>query len=835
MIAPSFPLFRICFFAVVAFMAAEIFAFAQMPSDTSEARQVLSFDRNWKFHLGRAVGADQPAFDDTSWRLLDIPHDWSIEGPKGSDPSAMDGPFDKKSPAGAAGGYLDGGVGWYRKTFVLPTLMQGQHLILLFDGAYADSQVWLNGQLLGHRPYGFSSFYYDLTPSARFEPDANVVAVRLDVQQPCCRWYSGAGLTRHVWLMVTQPVHIAPWGTTITTPEISDAGATVRIRTHVVNDGAMASLVTIHTTILGPDGRSVGEISTNADSVILPGASSDFEQTVQVAQPHRWSPDDPALYHAVTEVCVKHAAANIRREVLDSTSTVFGIRTIEFTKDQGLLLNGKRLEIQGICDHHNDLGCLGSVALRRGYERQLQILKTMGCNAIRTSHNPPPPELLDLCDEMGFLVLDEAFDEWKTNKLPFGYGRFFDQWSEPDLVAMLDRDRNHPSVILWSIGNEIPDQISPNGAQMAKRLVDICHREDSTRLVTSACNYVEDDMTNGFAAALDVFGINYNTGMYGSLKGQYLLVGTETASACSSRGEYGISLDPAGAVNVTSLPVNHQVSSYDVYHPSWASLAQTDLLAVKNAPWVAGGFVWTGFDYLGEPTPYKWPSRSSYFGINDMCGFPKNRYYLYKSQWTSEPLVHLLPHWTWPGFEGKKIPVWVFTNTDTVELFLNGQSLGEKTFATDAIQLHLQWDVPYASGVLKAVAKRNGRVVATDEVHTAGAPARIALVPDRTQIAADGQDLSYLKISVLDQDGNVCPNAENEIHFAVNGTAAVLAGLDNGDPTNHEPFQGTQHRAFHGLALAVLKAGYDATGPVTITASADGLIPATATVTIGGS
>ena len=814
---------------------------AFMPPGSAAApkppRQELSFDGDWRFHLGDAVGADQPGFGDADWRPVDLPHDWSIEGPVGSDPAAMDGPFDKSSPAGASAGYLNGGVGWYRKTFTPPALA-GRRFVLLFDGAYMDSDVWLNGHHLGNHPYGYTSFSYDLTPFLSL--GRNVVAVRLNAKQPASRYYTGAGLYRHIHLIVTDPIHLAQWGTYITTPSATVTGARVHVQTQVNNDGPQDAEVTLVTTVLDPRGKAVARQADRRQ--IAPGGHAAFDQILPLRSARLWSCDTPVLYQAVSEVRVGQA-------LRDSTATPFGIRTIAFTKDNGFLLNGRRVQIKGVCDHH-DLGCLGAAALRRGFERQLEILKGMGCNAVRMSHNPPSPELLDLCDRMGFLVMDESFDEWQESHNKYGYGRFFDQWSEPDMVSMLDRDRNHPSIILWSIGNEILEgrEGTPTAGPLARRLAAICHREDPTRPVTSAGANASNAWKSGLGKALDVFGVNYDEPFYfdrnkpggdstvstdpTGYHGELPMIGSETSSQVDSRGEYGLHLDAQGAVQIAAS-LNNQVSSYDLSRPPWASSGETDLLALRNAPWVAGEFVWTGFDYLGEPTPFLWPSRSSYFGLLDLCGFPKDRYYLYKSQWSAAPLVHLLPSsWTWPGFEGKPIPVRVFTNADTVELFLNGVSLGVKTFATEAKQLHLEWDVPYAPGILKAVAKRKGQVIATDELHTAGPPARISLTPDRSRIAGDGQDLSFLKVTVLDKDGSVCPDADSELHFSLQGTAARIAGLDNGDATSHESFQGPQHRAFHGLALAVLRSRPGAVGPVALTVSADGLPPVTATVTV---
>ncbi len=787
-------------------------------SDASNASQPLrsaSFDSDWQFHLGDAPGAEGPGFDASAWRRLDVPHDWSIEGPAGADPATMDGPFDRRSPGGTSSGSLNGGIGWYRKTFSLPDTARGQRVFVQFDGVYMDSDVWINGHHLGNHPYGYTSFQYDLTPFVKFGAADNVLAVRVNVKQPCSRWYSGAGIYRHVWLTVLDPVHIDHWGTYVTTPKVSDREATIRLRTRVRNDGASAATVSLATMIVGPGGRKVA--SGDATHEIAAGADYDFDQNLNVTDVRRWSPDDPALYRAVS-------AIRVDGHPTDAYATPFGIRTFRFTADQGYFLNDKHVVIQGVCNHH-DLGCLGAAVNRRGVQRQLELLKAMGCNAIRTSHNPPAPELLDLCDQMGFLVMDEAFDEWKKDKTRYGYGRFFDAWSEPDLVSMVRRDRNHPSIILWSIGNEIPEQNSPNGYEMSKRLADICRREDPTRPVTSACNSPTSAVKNGFVKPLDVFGINYFTNEYDKQRGK-VMIASETTSAVSTRGEYNLVLGKDGKPEI-KRELNHQCTSYDLASPEWGCTAETSLQKLKDSPWVAGEFVWTGFDYLGEPTPFGWPSRSSYFGILDLCGFPKDRYYVYQSQWTAKPMVHLLPHWNWEGFEGKNIPVWCFSNAESVELFLNGRSLGEKKSA-DRKGLHFEWSVPYAPGVLKCVAKRGGQPVAVAETHTAGKPARLVLAPDRTSIQANGQDLSFVEVRVVDQDGNLCPNADNSVHFTIQG-AGRIAGVDNGDATNHESFQGSMHRVFHGLGLVVIRSAVQP-GEIRIEAAADGLPPATAAV-----
>jgi len=771
------------------------------------ARQTLSFDEDWRFHLGEVDGGQTPAVADTDWRGLDVPHDFSIEGPPGTDPATIDGPFDRKSPGGTSAGALNGGIGWYRKNFTLPEDTQGKCVGIQFDGVYMDSEVWLNGVSVGKQAYGYSSFQVDLTKNLK--PGKNLLAVRVNVQQPCSRWYSGAGIFRHVWLVLTDQVHVAPWGTYVTTPEVTDATAQVSVRTQVRNDGAEAVKATVTTEIFAPGGAKVAEQKT--DETVAAGGSHEYGQSLKVEAPRRWSTEDPSIYQVVS-------AVSVGGRVVDRYTTPLGIRTIQFTADNGFLLNGKRVQLKGVCLHH-DLGCLGSAVHRRGIERQLEILKAMGCNAIRTSHNPPAPELLALCDRMGMLVMDEIFDEWIIPKsgMKFGYKRFFDEWSERDLVGMLRRDRNHPCVILWSIGNEIKEQAAPQGGAMAQRLADICHREDPTRMVTSGVNKMGQAIANGFTKALDVVGMNYFTGQYNEQKGK-LLVASETSSALSTRGEYGLQLKSDGKLNINMRP-NNECVSYDLDRPGWGCTAEESLLFIKRAPWVAGEFVWTGFDYIGEPTPYGWPSRSSYFGIIDLAGFPKDRYYLYQSQWSDKPVMHLLPHWNWKGFEGKEIPVWCFTNADSVELFLNGKSLGSKD-CKDGKSLHLEWKVPYAAGVLKAVGKKGGQTL-TEEVHTAGEPAKLVLRPDRTKLAADGTDLSYVEVSVVDQDGNLCPNADNLISFGLTGPGCV-AGVDNGDPTNHEPFKGIQHKTFHGLCLAVIQAGRTP-GEIRLSATAPGL------------
>ena len=716
--------------------------------------------------------------------------------------SIVEGPFESTCPGGGGAGYLNAGTGWYRKTFTLSDSIRGKRVSVEFDGVYMNSDVWLNGEHLGNRPYGYSSFRYDLTPHLKFGAQPNVLAVRARVQQPCTRWYSGAGIYRHVHLTVTDPVHIAQWGTYVTTPEVSEREATVRVETRIRNQSASAQRVLLETVIVDDAGsRAAGTSSVQA---VAAGGIGVFRQVLKVPGPRLWAIDDPRLYRVESSV-------RVNDRPVDASSTAFGIRTFEFTVDKGFFLNGSHVAVKGVCLHH-DQGCLGAVVRTRAIERQLEIMKGMGCNAIRTSHNPPAPELLDLCDRMGFLVMDEAFDEWKRDKTHYGYGRFFDEWSERDLTDMIRRDRNHPGIVLWSIGNEIPEQNGDDAYEMSKRLADICREEDPTRPVTSGCNTPAAAVQSGFSKPLDVFGVNYQVPFYQTLRGNVKLIASETASAVSTRGEYNL-VEDGGTMTIRHA-LNNQCSSYD------DSTAESTLKAIRSAPWVAGQFVWTGFDYIGEPSPFPWPSVSSYFGIVDLCGFPKDRYYLYQSQWTDRPMVHILPHWTWPGLEGKEIPVWCYSNCESAELFLNGKSLGEKTFGKTT-ELRLEWKVPYAPGTLTVVARNNANEVCRDEVRTAGTPAKLVMRPDRSEIRADGEDLSYVTIEIVDQEGLVCPDADNTVECEIEGKG-VIAGMGNGNPVSHEYFQARGRKAFHGLCLAVIQSKRER-GAIRVTARSSGL------------
>jgi beta-galactosidase len=726
----------------------------------------------------------------------------------------VEGPFSSGADGGSSNGFLPGGTGWYRKNFFVPENLMGKNITVEFDGVYMDSDMWINGRSLGNHPYGYTSFSYDLTPYLKYGNKENALAARLNVKQQCTRWYSGAGIYRHVRLVAVEPVHVAKWGTYITARDISEKEAKVNIQTRIENTGDTGTSFMLETTILDKDNsvcakaESGGKISGSGEETI--------DQEATIKDPMIWSLEAPNIYSVVSRVMISG-------EEKDRYTSTFGIRTIEFTVDRGFFLNGKRVQIKGVCLHH-DQGYLGSAINRRALRRQLEIMKSMGCNAIRTSHNPPDPMLLDFCDRMGMLVMDEAFDEWKENKTSYGYGRFFDKWAKSDLTSMLLRDRNHPSIIIWSIGNEIAEQWAGTAADAearAKMLADICHEEDPARPVTAACNNVNDAINRGIAGQLDVFGINYNPWSYEKQKGLRKIIGSETASDVSSRGEYNLVLSEGKIISEPKL--NTQCSSYDDCVPGWETPAWKSLKAVKDSPWLAGEFVWTGFDYIGEPTPYWWPAVISYFGIVDLCGFKKDRYYLYQSQWSDEPMVHVLPHWNWKQFSGKEIPVYVYSNCDSVELVLNGKSLGEKK-VKDADDLRLKWSVVYKPGELAAIGKKDGKEVCRDTVKTAGKPAKIEIAADRDKISADGEDLSYITVRVLDSKGAVCPDADNMIKFSIEGRGKIAA-TGNGNPLNHAFFNARECRAFHGMCLAIIKAS-DKPGMLVFTASSPGLKPA---------
>jgi beta-galactosidase len=785
----------------------------------------VRFNGDWRFWKGDAPGAEAPEFADSSWRRLTLPHDWAIEGP-----------FDKQYNPNT-GGLPVSGTGWYRKHFAIPASEKGRVVSVEFDGAMSNARVWLNGNEVAFRPYGYSSFAVDLTPHLRWGED-NVLAVRLTPEPNASRWYPGAGIYRNVWLTVTDPVHIAHWGTYITTSEVKPGGATVSIVTDVENRTAAAAAIRLETAILDSSGTAVSQ--ANSEASVPAGGKETISQKFGVANPALWDIEHPNVYKAITEV--KRGGRMVDRYV-----TPFGIRTIEFSSDKGFLLNGRHLKIHGVCDHH-DLGALGTAVNVRALERQLEIMRSMGANAIRTSHNPPAPELLDLADRMGILVMDEAFDMWRIPKVKNGLSKFFDEWHERDLRDMIRRDRNHPSVIMWSIGNEIPEQARREGGILARELTEICHQEDHTRPTTSAFDQPDAAIRNELAANVDVPGFNYVPMRYAEFQKahpSWPVYGSETESCVSSRGVYHLPMKLEGRTP------DLQVSSYDIEAPPWAYCPDVEFTYQQQSPSVLGEFVWTGFDYLGEPTPYgsvkDWPSRSSYFGIVDLAGFPKDRFYIYKSYWTSVPTVHLFPHWNWSGHEREKIPVMVYTNAQEVELFLNGKSLGRKKLGVYTWEMpvnkkvsktgfltsrfRLVWEVPYQPGELRAVGYRDGKEYAADNVRTAGAPARVVLSPDRVSIQSDGEDLSFVTVRIEDKDGNLCPLADNLVHFKIAGPGSI-AGVDNGNAASVEPFQADYRKAFSGMALLIVRSQAGKPGHIRVTATSESLAAADTTIDV---
>jgi beta-galactosidase len=772
-----------------------------------QTRTIADFDKGWHFHLGDVTNAENFAMNDASWHTLDLPHDWSIEGK-----------FSKNNPATPEGGALPGGIGWYRKAFIVPAADKNKKVYIDFDGVYQKSTVWINGHKLGFRPNGYISFRYDLTPHLKFG-GKNIIAVKVDNSvQPNSRWYSGSGIYRNVWLVTTNQIAIDHWGTYVTTPKVSKEAATVSLKTSIRHCTGKPGLVTLSTSIYNAAGKLWGKAISFG--VKLNDSLTQVDQNIILNHPSLWSVENPYLYKAVTKVLVNN-------KVIDEYNTPLGIRYFEFDADKGFSLNGKPMKILGVCDHH-DLGSLGAAVNKRALERQLEILKAMGCNGIRTSHNPPTPELLELCDKMGFIVMDEAFDCWEWKKATYDYHLFFKEWHKRDLEDQVLRDRNHPSVIIWSIGNEIPQQRDTSALRLAPELAGIVHSLDRSRPITTAND--NPDTTNKIikSGAIDLIGYNYHEFDYAKFHDRYpgkKFIATETTSGLETRGHYDMPSDsirrwPTDRKSNTQAKMNadYTVSAYDNVSPPWGSTHEETWKVMKKYDFLSGMFIWTGFDYLGEPTPYSWPSRSSYFGIVDLAGFPKDVYYMYQADWTNKTVLHIFPHWNWES--GKTIDVWAYYNhADEVELFLNDKSLGTKKKEGD--DLHVMWRLKFEPGTLKAVSRKNGKVVLTREIHTAGKPAKIELTADRKNIKADGKDLSFITVKILDKDGNVVPEADNLVNFKINGNA-FIASVDNGSETDHEPFKANYRKAFNGLALAIVQSK-DKPGNITFTATSKGL------------
>lgn len=804
---------------------------------TGQHKQAALFDANWLFRrvglqadgsvVAEPTGLQEINASETGWRKLDLPHDWAIEGPF------------RIELAGETGKLPYKGTGWYRKHFRLPHTDSAKQIFLDFDGAMAYAQVWLNGHYLGTWPYGYSSFRMELTPYLQFGKE-NVLAVRLSTEHWDSRWYSGAGIYRHVWLVKTNPVHVAHWGTFITTPTVTKQKAVVQVQVKVDNQSDQPVLARVHTELFTMDNRNKPgvRVAILKDSLlsIAPGKTGAAMVSGVVVNPQYWDLESPHRYVARTTI-----TAN--KKIVDTYNTAFGIRTLEFTARNGFLLNGRRVQIQGTCNHH-DAGALGAAINTSALRRQLTILKDMGCNALRTSHNPPAPELLELADEMGFLVWDEAFDCWKHGKKKEDYNKLYDEWHQKDLEALVQRDRNHPCVFIWSIGNEVMDQ---RDSAMTAHLVNIVKREDPTRPVSNGYNDPDGGREVGAAVALDIMGVNYffSRQPQWDADARYAnkpTIGSETSSCISSRGEYFFDKKYA----------NWQVSSYDNAYPGWGCSPDEQFGTNAKFPHLLGEFVWTGFDYLGEPTPYnsdetnllnfrndpamkealeqkldelrksKAPARSSYFGIVDLCGFPKDRYYLYQSHWRPNfPMVHILPHWNWKNRIDSIVPVHLYTSGDEAELFLNGQSLGRKKKGPQ--QYRLTWDsVVYKPGELVAIAYKAGKQWAREVCTTTGDAAALQLKANSPAIKGDGRDLVFITVSVTDSKGRLVPTAQHTISCRLQGEGEIVA-TDNGDATSFIPFNSLVRPAFNGLMLVIVKAKAGANGNLKLIVDSPGL------------
>ena len=816
----------------------------------AEARVQTTLTQGWKFSKADSLG------NPTEWQNVRVPHDWAVHEPFSREHDLQvvaveqNGETERTEKTGRTGGLPYMGRGIYTTTFEVADTAD-QHFTLLFDGAMSNAKVTVNGKNAGGWAYGYNSFFLNL-PAGMVKPGDNTLTVELENKPQSSRWYPGAGLYRNVHLVTTSRVHVPVWGTYITTPYVTADEASVKLITEI-KGASKGEVVGVKTDIIAPDGSIV---ATNNSTYCSHGQP--FTQNFLVEKPMRWSPQSPSLYIARTTL-------SIDGKPVDEYSTRFGIRSIEYIPEKGFFLNGEYTKFKGVCNHH-DLGPLGAAVNRAALRRQLVMLKDMGANAIRTSHNMPAPELVELCDELGMMLMVEPFDDWGFRpKSPNGYGSIFDRWAEKDMVNMLHHYRNNASVVMWSIGNEVPSQWGPDGVQELQMLLDIAHREDPTRPVTCGMDQIDSVLDNGFAAALDIPGFNYKPQYYARAYRtlpQKLVLGSETASTVSSRGCYIFPME----LQANAVHDNHQSSSYDTEYCYWSNIPDIDFAMDNDYPWMIGQFVWTGFDYLGEPSPYDtdaWPSHSSVFGIIDLASLPKDRYWLYRSQWNTEsPTLHILPHWNWKGREGKVTPVVVYTSWPKAELFVNGKSMGVKEKAKPAkldyskveyttywerpkvkhITAHndslamdryrLIWDdVVYQPGEVKVVAyDENGNKAGELTRATAGKAHHIVLTPDRKEIAADGNDLVYVTVEVADKNGNIVPDDTRMVKFKVSGAAEFLATA-NGDPTCILSFDNPEMKLFSGAATAILRAA-STPGTATLTVSAPGVRPATITINV---
>lgn len=796
-------------------------------------------EKDWKFTRDDSVEFSEPGYDDSAWQDVTVPHDWAIGGPfnEWNDRQHMailqDGQTDAMEHAGRTGGLPFTGTGWYRTEFNVPDLSGGRRCSLVFDGAMSHARVWINGTEAFYWPYGYNSFYFDATPYVR--EGNNSLAVRLENEAESSRWYPGAGLYRNVHVVLTSDAHIPVWGTQVITEETGEDYARISQKTSIeLPSGGSIGDYRLVTEIIDRCGNIVASSETSGSE----SGGDVFSQEFIVRNPSLWTPETPVLYTSVSKIyeddCLK-----------DEYRTVFGIRTVKIIHGEGFFLNGEKVRFRGVCNHH-DLGPLGGIANEAGIRRQIRLLKDMGCNAIRTSHNMPAPELVKACDEMGMMLMAESFDEWVTPKMPNGYHKIFYEWAEKDIVNLIRHYRNSPSVVMWCIGNEVPDQADGNlGPKLSLMLQDICHREDPTRPVTQGMENQQAVTTNGMAAVMDIPGFNYKPDKYVENYArlpQRIILGSETASTVSSRGVYKF---PVERLAMQKYP-DHQSSSYDLEYCAWSNLPEDDFIQQDDLPYTIGEFVWTGFDYLGEPTPYysDWPSHSSMFGIIDLAGIPKDRYWLYRSHWNhGAETLHILPHWNWEGREGEITPIFVYTNYPSAEVFINGRSQGVRTKDTsvtafnsaDSVSMaglrrqsryRLMWmDTVYEPGTVKVVAyDACGNPVVEKEMHTAGKPYRIELEADRDTIVADGRDLSFITVKVTDREGNLCPLADNEIVFKVRGNGWYRAGA-SGDPTSLEPFQRPRMKVFSGMMTAIVSSTEEP-GEIILEAASKGLVKA---------
>lgn len=803
----------------------------------AQTRTEQLLERGWRFTREDSAEFIAEDYDDKAWQEVTVPHDWAIYGPfsihndRQNVAITQDGQKEAMEHAGRTGGLPFVGVGWYRLDFEAPTFEEGKCATLIFDGAMSHARVYVNGMEVGYWPYGYNSFHFDITPYIK-AGEVNTLAVRLENENESSRWYPGAGIYRNVHLVVTEDAYVPVWGTQLATPIVTKELAKVELRTKLtIPEGADRSIYRIVTDIIDP----AGEVVATNEAKLSRYDNTLFEQEFDIAVPELWSVDNPALYYAKSKI---YAGTELK----DEYSTRFGIRTLEIIPDEGMFINGEPAKFKGVCNHH-DLGPLGAAVNEAAIRRQIRIMKEMGCNAIRTSHNMPAPELVEACDEMGMMLMLETFDEWRTPKLANGYHKYFDEWAERDLVNLIHHYRNNPSVVMWCIGNEVPDQGDKMwGPKLSRFLQDICHREDPTRYVTQGMDQPHNVVYNNMAAMMDVAGFNYRPWHYGNsyqALPQQIILGTETASTVSSRGVYKFPVERRSMATYD----DHQSSSYDVEHCSWSNLPEDDWMWHEDYDCCIGEFVWTGFDYLGEPTPYytNWPSHSSLFGIVDLAGLPKDRYYLYRSHWNNaEETLHILPHWTWPGREGETTPIFVYTNYPSAELFINGVSQGVRTKDTSVTlenswdeeserslkrqsRYRLMWmDTKYEPGTVKVVAYNEaGEAVAEREVKTAGKPHHIELKVDRATIEANGKDLAFVTVSVVDKDGNLCPAADNLIEFSVAGEGRYRAGA-NGNSVSLELFHEPRMKVFSGMMTAIVESN-DTPGTITLTARSKGL------------